>query len=145
MNVEGHYEWVPEFLCRGGAKFTQTYLCCHFSVSCGLHRQPPTPTGAASGHADWIRLTAPPTAKMGQCHQPLLPVRTYARDVELPRCTVQHRGLLIKTLSKGLYAFLYLTWVSPARAVRGALLRVLWDPGRAYERRAMMSAPAAGN
>ena len=33
-----------------------------FNMSCGLHRQRPTPTGAASGLAGWIRLTAPPTA-----------------------------------------------------------------------------------
>ena len=42
-------------------------LACFANLAgCGLHRQPPTPTGAASGHADWIRLTAPPTANEGR-------------------------------------------------------------------------------
>ena len=37
-------------------------------MNTGLHREPPTPTGATSGHEEWIPLGAPP---------PWMPMRTY--------------------------------------------------------------------
>ena len=64
-----------------GARLTQNFCAseeCNLAglaqanfCGSGLHRQPPTPTGAASGHAGWIRLTAPPTANKGAMPLPL--------------------------------------------------------------------------
>ena len=52
-----------------GMQFTRTWNFAKFNgMNAGLHREPPTPTGATSGHEGWIPLGAPP---------PWMPMRTY--------------------------------------------------------------------
>ena len=79
----GAKNFVPE------SKFTRAYLFCKF---CELWASPPTPH-TNRGSVRPRRLDTAHSATNGrngaQCHQPLLPIRTYARDFELPRCQMQ--------------------------------------------------------
>ena len=71
--TEGTTEWMQNFYAGEECNLPGLAYFAAFNMSCGLHRQPPTPTGAASGHAGWIRLTAnmPPTANKGAMPLPL--------------------------------------------------------------------------
>ena len=64
--IEGAAEWTHFFCAEEECNLLGLAFFADFNMSCGLHRQPPTPTGAASGLAGWIRLTAPPTANEGR-------------------------------------------------------------------------------
>ena len=119
MNVEGHYEWVPEFLCRGA---NLPGLTC-FATFSELWASPPTPH-TNRGSVRPRRLDTAHSATNGKDGAMPLAPAAY-EDLREGRLSCLGANATtrtwIKTLSKGLYTFLYLTGVSPERAVRGAL------------------------
>ena len=125
---EGQHEWLENFCAReecnlAGLAWFKFWWCS------GLHRKTPTPTGSASGRADWIRLRAathgesgavplpPPAANKDLCRRneankawEACPAATRdsRRDLDGASELTLQRGLSIKVWAKA-----FIVWQRP--------------------------------